>query len=65
MVAFPVGPLKDSKSNMSVVCQKQSVRDGAAQSGSARKVERFSVLGDCRSGLGCGFVLSSKNQINV
>lgn len=35
---------KGKKSKMSVVCQKQSVRDRATQSGSARKVERFSVL---------------------
>lgn len=47
VVAFPAQPLKEKekkKSKMSVVCQKQSVRDGATQSGSARKVERFSVL---------------------
>lgn len=35
---------REKKSKVSVVCQKQSVRDGATQSGSARKVERFSVL---------------------
>lgn len=34
---------KKSKKKQNV-CQKQSVRDGATQSGSARKVERFSVL---------------------
>lgn len=33
---------------MSVVFQKQSVRDEATQSGSARKVERFSVLATVR-----------------